>query len=225
MDEVLRNSREIREIKERIEGLEIKRVEIGQELEGLRGRREWLEREERREEARILGEVWKEYWERYWYVERCGYLSGEEKSRMGMEEASELNRERKRVASKRRYRATPGARLSRGYRHRASKVLGANPERYQCGSLGRLIGCTVAGWREHLERQFEKGMSWENYGVKWDVDHVMPISSFDLTKEEGIKGAFNWLNTRPMWKWANNRKGAKITEPQLQLVLEVREGV
>jgi hypothetical protein len=230
MDEVLTKFAKVIEIEGRIKEVEKERGELErrreektQELIELRARRWGLEKESQDAERQVLGRVWHEYWSRHGSLERYGYLSGEEKCRLGEEEARELNGQRRKSASRKRYKGTVNGRLSRGYRHRAAKVLGSNPMRYRCESLTVLIGNSVSGWREHLERQFEKGMSWENYGVKWDVEHVMPISSFDLTKKEGIRAAFNWLNTRPMWKWENNRKGARITEPQLQLVLEVKQ--
>jgi hypothetical protein len=229
MEEVLMKYAEVVVIKERIKGVEKergeidrKRAELSQGLIELRARKWGLEKELGEAERRVLGSVWHEYWSRQGNVERYGYLSGEEKCRLGAEEARELNRARRKQASKKRYRGTATGRLSREYRRRAQKVLGANPLRSRCESLDVLVGCSVHVWRQHLERQFEKGMNWENYGVKWEVDHIMPVSSFDLRSKEGMRGAFNWLNTRPMWSWANNRKGARITEPQLQLVLEVR---
>jgi hypothetical protein len=43
-------------------------------------------------------------------------------------------------------------------------------------------------------------MSWENWGVVWEIDHKQPISSFDLTQEENIYKAFNYQNTQPLFK-------------------------
>src|SRR5690625_5779818 len=56
-----------------------------------------------------------------------------------------------------------------------------------------LIGCTVPELVEHLESQFEDGMSWENYG-EWHVDHIKPCAMFDFTKEEQQKECFHYSN-------------------------------
>src|SRR5258708_428803 len=53
-------------------------------------------------------------------------------------------------------------------------------------------------------------MSWNNYGSYWEIDHVKPIASFDLTKEAEIHEAFDWKNTRPMEKASNTSKGDTI---------------
>ena len=41
-------------------------------------------------------------------------------------------------------------------------------------------------------------MSWDNYGIIWQIDHVNPICNFDLTCVEQQKLAFHWTNTRPL---------------------------
>lgn len=76
------------------------------------------------------------------------------------------------------------------------------------GSL-ELLGCTPAEFRLYLEAQFLPGMSWDNHG-EWHIDHVLPISEFDLTDPTQMREAFNYLNTQPMWAFDNISKGAKV---------------
>ena len=52
--------------------------------------------------------------------------------------------------------------------------------------IRELIGTTIPELQKYLERQFKEGMTWENYG-KWHVDHIFPLSSFDLTKPDEQK--------------------------------------
>jgi hypothetical protein len=64
---------------------------------------------------------------------------------------------------------------------------------------------------DHLERQFTDGMTWENYG-KWHVDHIQPISSFNIREigdEEFIK-CWSLKNLQPLWGEDNIRKSNKI---------------
>ena len=75
-----------------------------------------------------------------------------------------------------------------------------------------LIGCTVEFLRQHLERQFHEGMSWNNHG-KWHIDHIQPCSSFDLTKREEQLMCFHYSNLQPLWAEDNLAKGAKIIHP------------
>lgn len=62
------------------------------------------------------------------------------------------------------------------------------------------LGCSVGGYLEYLENMFLQEMSWENYGIIWEIDHKMPLSTFDLTQEENIYKAFNYQNTQPLFK-------------------------
>jgi len=74
-----------------------------------------------------------------------------------------------------------------------------------------LIGCTFEALKIHLERQFTKEMTWDNYGIYWHVDHIRPCSSYDLTLESEQKACFNFTNLRPLEKLENIRKGNRIT--------------
>jgi len=71
-----------------------------------------------------------------------------------------------------------------------------------------LLGCDFETAHTHLEKQFTKGMSWNNYG-EWHIDHIIPLASAK-TEEELIK-LFNYTNLQPLWAIDNLSKGAKIT--------------
>jgi hypothetical protein len=82
-----------------------------------------------------------------------------------------------------------------------------------------LIGCSQSELRRHLELQFKGGMTWANYGTKWHVDHILPCASFDHTDPRQVAQCWHWTNLRPMEAKKNIAKGARITEPQLSLLL------
>lgn len=69
---------------------------------------------------------------------------------------------------------------------------------YHVGRTEDKLGCKIQELKNHLENQFTKGMSWENYG-EWHVDHINPLYSIDLINPEQYKLAFNYKNTRPLW--------------------------
>lgn len=71
-----------------------------------------------------------------------------------------------------------------------------------------LLGCTIQEAREHLEKQFKKGMTWENHGqFGWHIDHRVPCSNFDLTDPEHQKACFHFTNLQPIW-WRDNLEKA-----------------
>jgi hypothetical protein len=72
----------------------------------------------------------------------------------------------------------------------------------KAGSAVKDLGCSVEELKIWLESQFEPGMSWKNYGFgigKWNIDHIVPLCSFDLTKKEEFKKACHWFNLQPLW--------------------------
>jgi hypothetical protein len=52
-------------------------------------------------------------------------------------------------------------------------------------------------------------MNWKNYGTYWEIDHIKPISLFDLTKKQEIKKCFNYKNTKPLSINENRQKENK----------------
>ena len=62
----------------------------------------------------------------------------------------------------------------------------------------------------YIEKQFLDGMTWNNYGLKtWHIDHIKPISKYNLTDPEDIKNAFNYKNLQPLWASDNLSKSNK----------------
>ena len=54
-------------------------------------------------------------------------------------------------------------------------------------------------------------MTWESI----DLDHVRPLSSFDLTDSEQLKEACHYTNIQPLLKSDNRKKGSKYHEHDL----------
>jgi len=53
-------------------------------------------------------------------------------------------------------------------------------------------------------------MGWDNQGTYWQIDHILPIASFDLNDEEELYKCFHYTNTQPMEALENRLKGDKI---------------
>ena len=52
-------------------------------------------------------------------------------------------------------------------------------------------------------------MSWNNYG-KWHVDHIIPLSNFDLTKSAEQFKACHYSNLQPLWAEDNIEKKDRL---------------
>ncbi|QDP47316.1 MAG: hypothetical protein Unbinned4388contig1000_35 [Prokaryotic dsDNA virus sp.] len=70
-----------------------------------------------------------------------------------------------------------------------------------------MLGVDWEVCKAHIERQFTKDMTWDNYG-EWHIDHVIPLASAN-TEEELIK-LCHYTNLQPLWAEDNLKKGAKI---------------
>jgi len=77
-----------------------------------------------------------------------------------------------------------------------------------------IVGYSFEEYSKHLERQFDKHMSWDNYGSYWQVDHIIPRSAFMFTsyEDEGFKNCWSLRNLRPLERMKNIKKSNKIIE-------------
>lgn len=56
-------------------------------------------------------------------------------------------------------------------------------------------------------------MSWDNYGQqvgKWNIDHIIPLSAFNLSDRNQLLKACHYSNLQPLWAVNNYSKGDKI---------------
>lgn len=75
------------------------------------------------------------------------------------------------------------------------------------GSAVRDLGCTLKEFKLYLESKFQPGMTWENHGrTGWRIDHIKPLSKYDLTNPEELKQVLHYTNLQPLWATDNCRK-------------------
>ena len=73
-------------------------------------------------------------------------------------------------------------------------------EGYENPSISILLGCSIEEFKLHLEQQFKPEMTWLNHGEIWEIDHIKPCSSFDLTVLEEQEKCFHFTNHQPLFK-------------------------
>jgi len=113
----------------------------------------------------------------------------------------------------------PGFRVKRNLSRRLAELMSDETAPKAGRPVLEIIGCSKAELRKHLERQFQNGMSWENYGAYWHVDHILPCASFDHSDSQQVLKCWHWTNLRPLSAEDNAAKKDKITEPQMALIL------
>lgn len=111
---------------------------------------------------------------------------------------------------KRSLPVTPKDKLNKSMRNGISRSI------IRGGKAGRswksLVGYTANELKAHLEKQFTKEMTWENYGAYWHVDHIVPKAAFNFEKAEDIdfKRCWELKNLRPLEAKENLKKGARL---------------
>ena len=115
--------------------------------------------------------------------------------------------------NQRRYRLIPGRRALRAVRLRTWMVCRLRKTPMHSKSM-KLLGCSEHELRKHLEQRFTKGMTWQNYGTVWEVDHIAPCFMFDLSKPEEQRRCFHYSNLRPLGVTANRSRPKSVKTPQ-----------
>ena len=72
-----------------------------------------------------------------------------------------------------------------------------------------LLGCSKEFYFNCIKWQLPYEMNDDEFKKRFHIDHVRPISSFDLSDPENQYGAFHWTNTQPLLISKNLSKGAK----------------
>lgn len=102
-----------------------------------------------------------------------------------------------------RLRAILRRRISVGIRRAGGKTF---------HSAQALTGCGYSFLRGYIEARWKMGMTWENYGRDWHIDHRIPLSRFNLLDVDEQKKCFHYSNLQPLWAGDNLRKGDTLPE-------------
>ena len=76
-----------------------------------------------------------------------------------------------------------------------------------------LAGYSLQDLINHIEPLLKNGMTWENYGSIWHVDHITPKSWFkyESIDDPRFKQCWSLSNLQPKLKIDNSRKGNRFT--------------
>jgi hypothetical protein len=118
------------------------------------------------------------------------------------------NKEKLKVYRDKKYKDDIEHKLLITIRARIGKALKYN---LKSKNTKKLIGCSVEQLKQHLENQFREGMNWNNHSqFGWHIDHIIPCSEFDLSKEDEQCKCFHYSNMQPLWWYENLSKHKSI---------------
>lgn len=66
------------------------------------------------------------------------------------------------------------------------------------GSAVKDLGCSIEFLKQYIQDKFYDNMTWENWGKVWQLDHIKPLASFDLTNPIQFKQAVHYTNLQPL---------------------------
>lgn len=127
------------------------------------------------------------------------YLNNRERTLQKTKEYAENNKDWHRnyqnEYSKNRRREDVNFRISGNLRTRIPNAIAG---KVRSGHTIDLLGCSINELKIWLQRSFTLEMNWENYGSYWEIDHIRPCASFDLSKPDEQKHCFNYTNLQPL---------------------------
>lgn len=73
-----------------------------------------------------------------------------------------------------------------------------------------LLGIHKDGFIDHINKYLIAGMTKENFGMEWGLDHIVPVELFDLSDDSDLSLCYNFNNIMPMYNSDNRVKGASV---------------
>ncbi len=143
-----------------------------------------------------------------------------ERYQKNKEKVREYHQERKVIRNqvkKERLLNNPSSRIKERLVARMSELL-KGKRRHRISKLTNCSSNELCLW---LESQFHNDMDWNNYGKYWHIDHVVPVSFFDLEHLVQQEMCFHWFNLRPLQASLNMSKSNKILQDDIVSHLQV----
>lgn len=94
-----------------------------------------------------------------------------------------------------------------------------------CEHWENLVDFTFDELKEHIEKQFTPEMSWSNRGSYWELDHIIPVNTFNLQDKAEFKICWSLANLRPLEKIANRRRPKDGSDIPQYIQEQIRKGV
>ena len=136
------------------------------------------------------------------------------KSNIGFNEYSKQwkkdNRAKINAQYRDRIKNDPTFRLRKNCSRAISRMLKSNNSS-KCGkSILQYLPYTIKQLKSHIEKQFDTTTNWANYGISWEIDHIVPQSDLPYKTMNDINFAKCWAleNLRPYNIKLNRSEGA-----------------
>lgn len=138
---------------------------------------------------------------------------GKQKTIEYKERTKDSRREKTRLWIKNKRETDASFRIKSCLRNRLNKAVERDSK---SASTIDLLGCTIPELKVHISKQLPEGVFWEDHGKKFEIDHIVPVSAFDLLDSVQQRVCFHYTNLQPLSRKENLRKGAKYSDKELE---------
>jgi len=130
-----------------------------------------------------------------------------------MKQYNANNRQAIAAKEKRRRKENVNYKIKSNLRNRLCRAVRKG---YKSGSAVNDLGCSIEFLKENFKGRFYKDengimMTWENWGVVWELDHVYPLDAVNLNDRTEFLAVNNWQNLQPLTCKENGNKANTIT--------------
>lgn len=83
-------------------------------------------------------------------------------------------------------------------------------EKTPCPPYAPYFGLDIENIRKWFAYQFSNDLNWENFGEKWQFDHIIPVTYFDHSDETELRLCWNFTNLRVEPIQLNKNRGNRV---------------
>jgi hypothetical protein len=181
-------------------------------------RKKYYTEEEKKEWARYQRE-WRNRDRKKYNEWRMSNWRKQDKDKINAYKRSAKAKSTRKIWRRKRYKEDADFKLSETLRGSLSRILKSNKIPKKSKAL-ELLGVKIKYFKKYLEHRFKSGMTWDNHGKVWHLDHIIPVSAIDLSTDANLKFAFHYRNFQPMFAKDNLIKSNNIfipIEPHIQM--------
>lgn len=121
--------------------------------------------------------------------------------------SKEIRRNYEKVYNKKRRKIDPSFKLKKDISSIVRRVLHGDKNNY---SLWKILPYNSDELKSHLENQFDENMSWNNHGIYWQIDHIIPQSAliYDSMLHPNFIKCWSLSNLKPLKSEDNLKKSS-----------------
>jgi len=143
------------------------------------------------------------------------YQDNREMKLVYQNEYNRKNKKERREYIRNRKKNDPAFALRHTISKRINEMLKSNNGSKKGESIMKYLPYTKEQLKEHIEKQFKPGMSWDNRS-EWHIDHIYPHSllPYDSMDHSNFQKCWALENLQPLWAKENIKKGSKILDEE-----------